>query len=187
MLSLPHRGDWAGPQPAQAPPRCTKCNSPPINGKCTIFHRIIYIFIHHSPPYCCITVRCFATIKWLKDIAHVAFNAQTYYAQYGLNTRCDKDHKRSRLGQRVAYYPPKSQPGGCTFRTSSGHPISSFACDVTVDHELKQGNNFILFHSFPNSHVIWCYQFSEENAEQTRTWGYRGCNPRKTRKKLGHL
>jgi len=28
-------GDWAGPQPAQAPPRCTKCNSPPINGQCT--------------------------------------------------------------------------------------------------------------------------------------------------------
>ena len=33
------RGDWAGPQPAQAPPRCTKCNSPPINGQCTN-HRI---------------------------------------------------------------------------------------------------------------------------------------------------
>ena len=31
------RGDWAGPQPAQAPPRCTKCNSPPINGQCTSF------------------------------------------------------------------------------------------------------------------------------------------------------
>ena len=28
-------GDLAGPQPAQAPPRCTKCNSPPINGQCT--------------------------------------------------------------------------------------------------------------------------------------------------------
>jgi len=28
------RRDWAGPQPAQAPPRCTKCNSPPINGQC---------------------------------------------------------------------------------------------------------------------------------------------------------
>jgi len=29
-------GDWAGPQPAQAPPRCTKCNNiPPINGQCT--------------------------------------------------------------------------------------------------------------------------------------------------------
>jgi len=25
-------GDWAGPQPAQASPRCTKCNSPPTNG-----------------------------------------------------------------------------------------------------------------------------------------------------------
>jgi len=25
------RGDWAGPQPTQAPPRCTKCNIPPIN------------------------------------------------------------------------------------------------------------------------------------------------------------
>jgi len=30
-------GDWAGPQPAQAPPRCTRCNSPPINGQCTYF------------------------------------------------------------------------------------------------------------------------------------------------------
>jgi len=31
------RRDWAGPQPAQAPPRCTKCNSPFINGQCTNF------------------------------------------------------------------------------------------------------------------------------------------------------
>jgi len=30
-------GDWAEPQPAQAPPRCTKRNSPPINGQCTNF------------------------------------------------------------------------------------------------------------------------------------------------------
>jgi len=28
-------GDWTGPQSAQATPRCTKCNSPPINGQCT--------------------------------------------------------------------------------------------------------------------------------------------------------
>jgi len=27
--------DWAGCGPAQSPPRCTKCNSPPINGQCT--------------------------------------------------------------------------------------------------------------------------------------------------------
>ena len=32
-------GDWAGLQPAQAYPRCTKCNRPPINGQCTN-HRI---------------------------------------------------------------------------------------------------------------------------------------------------
>ena len=30
LLHLVQRGgDWAEPQPAQAPPRCTKCNSPP--------------------------------------------------------------------------------------------------------------------------------------------------------------
>ena len=29
------RGACAGCGPAQSPPRCTKCNSPPINGQCT--------------------------------------------------------------------------------------------------------------------------------------------------------
>ena len=39
LLHLVQRGgDWAGPQPAQAPPRCTKCNSPPIDGQCTNRH-----------------------------------------------------------------------------------------------------------------------------------------------------
>jgi len=33
------RGAWAGQQPAKAPRRCTKCNSPPINGQCT-YHRL---------------------------------------------------------------------------------------------------------------------------------------------------
>jgi len=28
---------WAGWGPAQSPPRCTECNSPPINGQCTNF------------------------------------------------------------------------------------------------------------------------------------------------------
>jgi len=36
LLHLVQRGGaWAGPQPAQAPPRCSKCNSPPINDQCT--------------------------------------------------------------------------------------------------------------------------------------------------------
>jgi len=30
-------GAWAGWGPVQSPPRCTKCNSPPINGQCTNF------------------------------------------------------------------------------------------------------------------------------------------------------
>ena len=40
LLHLVQReGDWA----AQAPPRCTKCNSPPINGQCTN-HRVALRF-----------------------------------------------------------------------------------------------------------------------------------------------
>jgi len=40
LLHLVQRGgDWAGPQPVQSPPRCAKCNRPPINGQCTN-HRI---------------------------------------------------------------------------------------------------------------------------------------------------
>jgi len=31
-------GDWMKPQPAKAPPCCTKCNSPPINSQCTNHH-----------------------------------------------------------------------------------------------------------------------------------------------------
>ena len=43
LLHLVQRGgDCAGPQPAQAPPRCTKCSSPPINGQCTN-HRQSYL------------------------------------------------------------------------------------------------------------------------------------------------
>ena len=38
LLHLVQRGgDWAGCGPAHSPPRCTKCNSPPIDGQCTNF------------------------------------------------------------------------------------------------------------------------------------------------------
>jgi len=44
LLHLVQQGGvWAGPQPALAPPYCTKCNSPPINGQCTN-HRIALRF-----------------------------------------------------------------------------------------------------------------------------------------------
>jgi len=36
LLHLVQRGGaWAGCDSAQSPPRCTKCNSRPINGQCT--------------------------------------------------------------------------------------------------------------------------------------------------------
>jgi len=55
LLHLVHRGsDWTGPQQAQAPPRCTKCISPSINGQCT----------NHCIQYCCIIVCCSAVLMW---------------------------------------------------------------------------------------------------------------------------
>ena len=39
MGGLLHLVQWAGLHPAQAPPHCTKSNSPPINSQCTN-HRI---------------------------------------------------------------------------------------------------------------------------------------------------
>jgi len=44
-----------GPQPAQeAPPRCTKCNSPPINGQCTNFNFSvpITVLLRNGPLLC---------------------------------------------------------------------------------------------------------------------------------------
>ena len=44
LLHLVQRGgNWAGPQPAQGPLRCTKCNSPPINGQCTNYRIAVWI------------------------------------------------------------------------------------------------------------------------------------------------
>jgi len=49
LLHLVQRvGDWAGPQPAHASTRCTKCNSPPINGQSTN-HRIA---VYNGPLLC---------------------------------------------------------------------------------------------------------------------------------------
>ena len=50
LLHLVQRGgDWAGPQPAQAPPRCTKCNSPshqlPV-------HVRITVLLYNGPLFC---------------------------------------------------------------------------------------------------------------------------------------
>jgi len=50
LLHLVQRGgDWAGPKPAQARYRCTKCNSSPINGQCTV---PITALLYNGPLLC---------------------------------------------------------------------------------------------------------------------------------------
>ena len=42
LLHLVQRGGaWASCGPAQSSPRCAKCNSPPINGQCTVYQLYI--------------------------------------------------------------------------------------------------------------------------------------------------
>ena len=54
LLHLVQRGgDWAGPQPAQAPPRCTKCNSSAIN-----------VLLYNLPLFCGFDV----PVKGLTDL-----------------------------------------------------------------------------------------------------------------------
>ena len=58
LLHLIQRGGaWAGCGPAQSPPRCTKCNSPPISGQCTN-----HILLYDGPLLCGFNV----AIKGLK-------------------------------------------------------------------------------------------------------------------------
>ena len=50
LLHLVERGgNWAWPQPAQGPPRCTKCNSPPINGQLRV---PIALLLYNGPLLC---------------------------------------------------------------------------------------------------------------------------------------
>jgi len=52
LLHLVWRGgDWAGPQPVQSPPRCTKCTDPPI--KATV---LITVLLYSGPLLCCLSV-----------------------------------------------------------------------------------------------------------------------------------
>jgi len=47
LYLLQRGGEWARLQPAQAPPRCTKYNSPPINGQCTN-----HVLLYNGPLLC---------------------------------------------------------------------------------------------------------------------------------------
>jgi len=52
-------GDWAGPQPTQAPLRCTKCNSPPIN-----VLSLLMVSVPITILSCNKIVRCCAVLMW---------------------------------------------------------------------------------------------------------------------------
>ena len=62
LLHLVQRaGYWAGPQPAQAHSRCTKCDSPPINGQCNslpIYSVTNCCIALRIAVCCCVVVRC---------------------------------------------------------------------------------------------------------------------------------
>jgi len=60
LLHLVQReGAWAGCGPAQSPPHCTKCNSPPINGQCTNHCIVIWRFVALL-----FAARCFASAAY---------------------------------------------------------------------------------------------------------------------------
>ena len=61
LLYLVQRwGAWAGCGPAQSPPRCTKCNSPPINGQCSLS---VTVLLYDGP----LLYGFNAAMKWLSN------------------------------------------------------------------------------------------------------------------------
>ena len=107
LLHLVQRGgDWAGPQPAQAPPRCTKCNSSPINGQCTNHHVTL---LYNGPLLCGFNMpikgltRSTLIEHYLKFLykrcsdTHAIANTDSYYIFQKLSmehlSRCAQDKK----------------------------------------------------------------------------------------------
>ena len=73
LLLLAQRGGaWAVPQPAQAPPRCPKCNSPHINGQCTELP--ITVLLYSGPLLCGFSV----PIKGLKEVKKIKLLQRSY-------------------------------------------------------------------------------------------------------------
>ena len=52
LLQLVQQGGaWAGCGPAQSPSRCTKCNSPAVNGQCSLPITVL-LWLYDSPSLC---------------------------------------------------------------------------------------------------------------------------------------
>jgi len=80
LLRLVQRGgEWAGPQPAHAPPHCTKRNSPMPTHQRPVYQSL----------YCCIMVRCSATYGaswrfWLLRLLNTLTYVLTYFLLTGI-------------------------------------------------------------------------------------------------------
>ena len=114
-------GERVGPQPAQLPPRCTKCCSPPI------------MPVYQS-AYCCIMVRCSAVLmshKGLKTYASRVLSNTWHSRRFckcavhvtgtgSLQLFVGKDGKAV-LGSAARTSTQLTQPVSCASSTSTSH------------------------------------------------------------------
>ena len=119
-------GEWAGPQPAQAPPRCTKCNSPPINSQCTN-HRIAVTAMLYNGP---LIIGFNVLIKGLRAIKLSVsrwkkWRNGPYYSEMLFRT---KSHQRPNVTLKCIYFL-------CTFRIVNFLYVSYF--DLEWPHTFK--------------------------------------------------
>jgi len=106
LLHLVQRGGaWAGCSPTQSPPRCTKCNSPPINGQCTNF-----LLFDVAMPWRCPSVCLF--IYWSV--------ANAYWWWRGLTASACVDDRASS----VSSHEPAVSTAGLGSESSAGSVVS---------------------------------------------------------------
>ena len=82
-----------GLRPRPVPHSCTKCNSPPINGRCTNFiYSMWHLFLHHKGLNWTLTTKTATTIA---NNGHVVVERRAVYAEsvwqwsVGVDDRCD--------------------------------------------------------------------------------------------------
>jgi len=94
-LHLVQRGGaCVGCGPSQSPPRCTKCNSPPINGQCTVL-------LYDGPLLCGFNVAVKELIKWSStDSSDNCLDVRWYRGWYTLllsDIKSDNNYTRDQL------------------------------------------------------------------------------------------
>jgi len=68
LLHLVQRGGaWASCGSAQSPPRCTKCNSPPINDQCT---NVVSFDVAMARRYAYVKIEYVAYVRILRKIEY---------------------------------------------------------------------------------------------------------------------